>query len=239
MEYLDLSLPAPAENLALDEALLDEAESEPGGRELLRLWEFFQPTVVAGRSSRLAEEVEREYCRRHGIAVLRRTSGGAAVVGGPGCLMFSLVLSLENRPAWRSVDSVHRHVLETIAAALGQRICGVRRAGISDLVVDGRKFSGNSLRVRRHCLLYHGTILYAFPLHLIAACLKQPPREPSYRRGRPHEEFLANLPLDGPTIRRLLIDAWNAHRVRRSWPQAETRRLAEEKYLSRRWTEAM
>lgn len=237
MEYLNLSLPAPAENLALDEALLEQAEAASDQPEILRLWQFAEPAVVAGRSSRLAEEVDLEHCRRRNIPVLRRISGGAGVVGGPGCLMFSLVLSLEKRRLLHAVDDAHKLVLETIADALRRHVPGVQRAGISDLAIAGRKFSGNSLRVRRRCLLYHGTILYAFPLGLIAACLKQPPRQPPYRCGRSHADFVTNLPLDRQTICRALVDAWHAGQARRNWPQEETRRLAAEKYLDRAWTE--
>jgi len=50
MRYLDLTLPSPAENLALDEALLEEAEASGRPTETLRLWEPRQPAVVVGRS---------------------------------------------------------------------------------------------------------------------------------------------------------------------------------------------
>ena len=93
MKYLDLSLSTPAENLALDEALLDEAEQGRGPAEVLRLWEPLEPFVVVGRSSRLAVEVDMESCRAARTPVLRRCSGGAAVVTGPGCLMYAVVLS--------------------------------------------------------------------------------------------------------------------------------------------------
>ena len=57
MQRLDLTLPTPAENLALDEALLEWAEEERSDREFLRLWEAPQPMVVVGRSSRVHAEV--------------------------------------------------------------------------------------------------------------------------------------------------------------------------------------
>ena len=102
MQYLDLTLPTPAENVALDEALLEEAEASASPVETLRLWEPRQPLVVVGRSSRADGEVRIEVCRELGIPVLRRISGGAAVVSGPGCLMYALVLSYHLRPELRS-----------------------------------------------------------------------------------------------------------------------------------------
>ena len=52
----------------------------------------------------------------------------------------------------------------------------VFQSDASDLVLGDLKFSGNSARCRRRWLLYHGTLLYDFPLALVARCLKMPPR---------------------------------------------------------------
>ena len=114
MTLLDLTLPTAAENLALDEALLDEAEASSAGCETLRLWEPKEPAVVVGRSSQAAIEVRLDACRELAVPVLRRASGGAAVVTGPGCLMYSLVLSYEMRPALRVLSNAHRWVLGTL-----------------------------------------------------------------------------------------------------------------------------
>ena len=51
--HLDLTLPTAAENLALDEALLEEAEAGPPTAETLRFWQSPRPIVVVGRSSKL------------------------------------------------------------------------------------------------------------------------------------------------------------------------------------------
>jgi lipoate-protein ligase A len=119
LTLLDLTLPTAAENLALDEALLDEAEAAGGSQELLRLWEPQQTLVVVGRGSQLAHEVDLAACRRDGVPVLRRSSGGAAIVSGRGCLMYAVVLSQTLRPELRSIDAPLR------AGDLGERIATV------------------------------------------------------------------------------------------------------------------
>jgi len=235
MRYLDLSLPTPAENLALDEALLDEAEAAGRPMETLRTWESDRPMVVLGRSSRLDAEVHRDACRALGIPILRRPSGGAAVLAGPGCLMYALVLSCRQRPALRAVAAAHRTVLSTIAAALAPLVPDLHCDGTSDLVLGGRKVSGNSLRAKREHLLYHGTLFYGFPLELIARCLAMPPRQPAYRGGRPHLDFLANLPIPAAALRQALRAAWNADEPRADWPRAAVARLAAEHYNKVAW----
>src|SRR5258707_15314943 len=208
MQLLELTLDTPAKNLALDEALLLAAEAAGEPRETLRLWEPRQRFVVLGSSSRIANEVQLENCRSRGIEVLRRTSGGAAIVTGPGCLMYSLVLSLDERPELRAIDRAHCFVLNKLAQAIGALVPGVALRGTSDLAIGDRKFSGNSLRMKMSHLLYHGTLLYNFPLDLMAKCLAPPPRQPSYRAARQHSEFVTNLPLESLALRLALINTF-------------------------------
>jgi lipoate-protein ligase A len=235
MKLLDLSLPTPAENLALDEALLDQVETADTPVELLRFWESSQLVVVVGRSSRVAEEVDLVYCRDQGIPVLRRCSGGAAVVIGPGCFMFSVVLRFDERPELRMIERAHRFVLEKTAAALGSLQVDARFRGTSDLAVDERKISGNSLRCKRQSFLYHGTILYDIQPDAIARCLLTAPRQPAYRRGRTHVDFVTNVPLLPDQIRSALAAEWETCERVSDWPRAAVERLARERYLCDEW----
>jgi lipoate---protein ligase len=236
VRWLDLTLPTAAENLALDEALLEDAEAAGRVTETLRVWEPAHPMVVVGRSSRAEREVHQRICRELGIPVFRRVSGGAAVLSGPGCLMYALVLNYQQRGV-RAVDHIHRFVLGKLTAALRPLTPAVACHGISDLAIEGRKCSGNSVRLKHDYFLYHGTLLYAFPLELIHRCLPMPPRQPAYRRGRPHADFLANLPAPVEAIRVALANAWDAQERLDTWPQERTARLAADKYSLPQWNE--
>jgi lipoate---protein ligase len=236
MHLVDLTLATPEANLALDEALLDASEQSAAPREVLRLWESPVPIVVVGRSSQVDSEVDVEYCRAQDIAVLRRTSGGAAIVAGPGSLMYAAVLSYELRPELRSLDQAHSFVLETTLSALAQIAPGARRRGTSDLAVGELKFSGNSVRCKRRHLLYHGTLLYDFDLPLVARCLKMPPRQPDYRHGRAHSEFIANLSTTAAALRRELIAKWGATKAIIDLPSSEVDRLVTDRYSRDEWT---
>ena len=240
MHLLDLTLDLPTANLALDEALLDEAEAAGDARETLRLWEPAAPLVVIGRSSKPDAEVRLDFCREHQIPVLRRASGGAAIVTGPGCLMYALVLSRESRPVLRSLDEAHRFVLETMARALNTVVPEIYRQGTSDLAMgrtQPKKFSGNSVRIKRHHILYHGTLLYNFQLDIIADCLALAPRQPVYRAGRDHGAFVANLPIAAEALRDTVASrAWQTDTPRTNWPQARVHELVAGKYQTPEWT---
>ncbi len=235
MLLLEQTCESPEENLALDEALLEQAESGGQPLELLRLWEPSAPMVVLGRSGRVDVEVNREACHRHQIPILRRTSGGGTVVAGPGCLMYALVLSYELRPALRAIDLAHRLVMETNREAIASLVPDVRFDGTCDLSLAGRKFSGNSVRCRREHLLYHGTLLYSFPLELISECLRHPPREPEYRSGRNHCDFVTNLPTDVTALRAALRRVWQADEPLTDWPRERVQALVAEKYAQHEW----
>ncbi len=235
MYLLDLTLDTPAENIALDEALLLAAENGEIAGRTLRLWEPRQLFVVVGSSSKIAAEVRLSVCDSEGTEILRRTSGGAAIVAGPGCLMYSLVLSTADEPELRLVDRAHCIVLSRLAAAVRRLVPEAEIRGTSDLAIGGRKFSGNSLRLKRNHLLYHGTLLYDFPLETVAKYLTEPPRQPEYRARRRHDEFVINLPVSGEQLREALAEEFDANSPLPDWPRELTRQLAAERFSRPQW----
>ena len=236
MQRLELSLPDTADNLAADELLSDLSESSSSPREWLRIWENSEMAVVLGRSSRQREEVNLERCEANQIPVLRRSSGGASVVIGPGCLMYSVTLDYRLRPELRMLDQAHQFVMGRIASAFVAGGLNVQFQGTCDLTWEGRKFSGNSLRCRRNSLLYHGTLLYDFPLELIAECLGTPPRQPDYRQQRSHGEFVTNVPAEREQLVQVLSEAWPNSGTAEPLDFQAVRELAERKYRDPAWT---
>ena len=235
MRLLDLTLPTPEENLALDEALLDDAEESPGPAEVLRLWECDRPVAVLGRSSKAAEEVHIETCRANRVPVLRRCSGGAAILAGPGCLMYGVVLNYELHPELRSLDIAHRFVLSRLREALLPLVPGVQIRGTSDLAIDDNKLSGNSLRCKRNHLLYHGTLLYNFDLAMLGKYLGTAPRQPAYRKERTHRQFVTNLPLKAADLKPAVSRVFGASAAMETWPRERTEQLVRERYSSDAW----
>ena len=236
MLQLQLTLDSLAENVALDEALLDAAENDELSAGVLRLWESPSYGVVLGRSSDAAVEVDLAACRRDQVPVLRRSSGGGTIVAGPGCLMYALVLSLQEYPQLHAIDATHRFVLERIVQMLSVHVEGLSAAGTSDLAFNliGTKlllkFSGNAMRRKRCHTLYHGTLLYDFDLDRVSRWLATPTRVPDYRRDRHHQDFVANLPLQREVITTSLLDGWSAHEALSTWPQTRTTELVQTKY---------
>jgi lipoate---protein ligase len=234
---LDLTLPRPEENLALDEALLDQLD-EHGGDPVLRFWESDRYFVVLGPSCRLLDDVHVAACEQDGVPVLRRASGGGTVLQGPGCLSYALVLPLIWHPALAAIRSTHQFILERIAGSLHRWEPAVACRGISDLAIDGLKISGNAQRRKRHALLFHGTILHAMQAELLTRYLKQPARQPDYRERRPHDTFVRTIAVPPKELKQAIAAAWGVALPLNVWPEA---RMAEcvRKVLERTGTEPM
>lgn len=209
MQHFLESFSDTAANLACDDWLLQQCDSSESPCEVLRIWENPELAAILGRSSKTAVEINTAYCQQNGIPAFRRCSGGASVMIGPGCLMYAVVLDYRLRPHLKMLDRAHAYVMEKMQTALAA--CGIvtQFLGTCDLTVDSRKFSGNSLRCQRNSFLYHGTLLYDFDLALLQQCLGIPPRQPDYRAGRGHQEFVTNLAVDRAKLTAALLEAWN------------------------------
>ena len=188
--YRKLPAKAGLEQEWADLQKLNQSLADDHPLETLLIWEAESHCAVLPRVGASAAHLSAGEGLE--VPVLRRESGGGAVLVGPGCLNYALVLSLERRPALLDVKQSYVKVLNGLLAALP--LSGACAIG-SDLVLDDRKFGGHAQRRTRHSLLHHGTILYDFDIRRIRNSLREPIRQPSYRRGRTHDHFVVNAPI--------------------------------------------
>lgn len=233
MHRLDLTLPTLAENLALDESLLLDAVA--GAPPVLRLWKWPSFAVVMGAGGKRCEEANVPRCEADTVPIVRRSSGGGTVLLGPGCLLYSLVLPIDAHPDFGDLHRSYRHIAARLAAALAAVKPGISHDGISDLVWNDRKVSGNAQQRKRTHFLHHGTLLDDFDLAAIDRYVKHPPKMPNYRRDRPHEEFVANLHVGAERLKEIIAAAFGADVSSGEWPREHVARLVDEKYGQEEW----
>jgi lipoate-protein ligase A len=238
MKLLDLTLASAAENLACDEAFLDECEEGPGN-EVLRFWEPPEHFVVVGYANQARVEVNLAACEKKGIPIYRRCSGGGAVLEGSGCLNYTLVFKITEDGPFHSITSANRFIMERNRAAIQSLSPDTEVAirGHTDLCLGNLKFSGNSQRRRKHSLLFHGTFLLRFDLALVGEFLRTPSKQPDYRGNRAHAEFLKNLNLPPEKVKAALQKAWNANLRVESPPLEKAAALARDKYATPKWNQ--
>jgi lipoate-protein ligase A len=235
MKYCDLTFPSPQENLACDEALLDLAE-QVGNGEVLRIWEPAQYFVVVGYGNEISKEVDAASCKQNNIPILRRCTGGGTVLQGPGVLNYSLILQVEAAEALGSIAGANRYIMERHRSALGDLLGSpVEVCGHTDLAIGGLKFSGNAQRRKKRWLLFHGSFLLDLDLGLIQKVLPMPSKQPDYRRGRRHSEFLMNLKVEVGTMKEALLKVWEAEEPFEEMPFTRVQTLARDKYGRDDW----
>jgi lipoate---protein ligase len=205
LALIDVQLTNPGDHLQFDEELL------AAGKGVLRFWETARECVVLGQSGQHERDVNLDACQAASVPVLRRCSGGGVVLLGPGCLNYAIVLPLAWNPAFRDVRYSLRWVMERIRQGL--RIADLRTEGHCDLALHARKVSGNAQRRTQSAILHHGTILYDFDASRAELFLRPPHRQPHYRAGRSHRDFIGNVPLGAAEIRKRLANAWCRHDV--------------------------
>jgi lipoate-protein ligase A len=245
VNFLDLTLPTPQENLACDEALLDLASSGQAD-EVLRVWQPQEHFLVLGYSNQSRTEANLDQARLDAVPVFRRCTGGGAVLQGPGVLNYSLILNIPETGPLAHISDTNAYIMEKHRAALSSlvpQLSTVCVRGHSDLTLgdpstnsgQALKFSGNAQRRRRRHLLFHGSFLLGLDVDRIERLLPMPSREPDYRHHRPHKDFIINLDLAARHIQDALKKSWNATEPLRDVPAGKITALARTQYATDDW----
>jgi len=164
----------------------------------MRIYPFDHRAVVAGRGSRLSRELNLGPIRRDEIPVYRRRGGGCAVFLDPGTLIVSIAFPAEG---FGNIGPLFSGAGTRLIRGLEQAgITGVYQDGISDLVMEDRKIGGSCFHRSKGMAYYAAALLVSPNLEAMETYLSHPPREPAYRRGRSHREFVAGLDFFSPGL---------------------------------------
>lgn len=124
----------------------------PAG-DYLFCWQI-EPSVVFGRNQVMANEVDTAYCRNNGIGMFRRKSGGGCIYADMGNVMFSFITDSDN------VGLTFNRYINMMVLMLRKIGVNAAATGRNDIVVDGRKVSGNAFYHLQGRSIVHGTMLY-------------------------------------------------------------------------------
>lgn len=153
----------PYFNLACEQYILDNIDED-----VFMIWRN-QKTVVIGKNQNAYAEIDREYADANGISVARRLSGGGAVFHDLGNVNFSFIIPR----VVKEIDFVRftAPIIERLKA-LG---ANAELSGRNDILINGKKVSGNAQCVYNGKVLHHGTLLYSADLSDVSEVLKVDP----------------------------------------------------------------
>lgn len=170
---LDTGPRSAAENMALDEMLLEWKASERIP-PTLRFLQFSNPTVLVGHHQSVEEEVRLDYCRSQGIEINRRLTGGGALYWGKKELGWEIYISKKDPRIPSRIEDLYRKMGE--AASLGLRHLGIRAyfRPRNDIEIQGRKISGTGGTELSGAILFQGTVLVDFDVDEMLRALRIP-----------------------------------------------------------------
>ena len=150
----------PEFNLAAEEYIFSQTKDSA-----VLLWQN-NNAVIIGRNQNTLSEINKDAIEKYGISVVRRITGGGAVFHDLGNVNYSVITSSSQADGL----DFEKFVLPVTQALLS---LGVRAdfSGRNDLLIEGKKISGNAQHISDGRILHHGTLLFSSDLEKMAEVL--------------------------------------------------------------------
>ena len=164
--------------------------AEPFGSAV---WIPESPMVILGNSNRPEIECHQDQCHLERVPILKRCGGGGTVVLHSGCVVVGFFAWVDN---YYDNHRYFRLLNDSVISALAgewKALAALDTKGISDIAWREQKVAGTSLFRSRNFLLYQASVLIDGRVELLERFLKHPSREPEYRAGKSHRDFVIGL----------------------------------------------
>ncbi|WP_449304063.1 lipoyl synthase [Prevotella aurantiaca] len=117
-----------------------------------------EPTVMIGRNQLTENEVNVDYCKRNGIHIYRRKSGGGCIYADKGCMQFSYISYAEN------VNRAFVEYMQGIADMIKSLGINTELSGRNDILVEGKKVAGSAFYGLKGRSVLHNSLLFSTEL---------------------------------------------------------------------------
>lgn len=166
MKYIIHDINDPYFNMAVEEYIIENFDSK---YDYFILWQN-TPSVLIGKNQNTLAEVNMDYVKKNDIKIVRRLSGGGAIYEDMGNVNFTYIVDYRKE----YVNSMKRFAGAIIKAL---KMIGIEAefSGRNDILVDGKKISGNAQYVTKDRILHHGTLLFNSDLSVMPKVLNVKP----------------------------------------------------------------
>lgn len=182
MKFIKLNSNDPYYNLAVEEYLFNTADDD-----IFMLWQN-EPCVVIGKNQNAYAEIDLEYAKEQGIKIVRRITGGGAVYHDLNNVNFTFI-TFTDKAKVLDYEYFTRPIIESLA------VLGIRAelSGRNDILVEGKKISGNAQHSANGRILHHGTLLFDTDVNVMSRVLRVNKEKLEYNAVKSHSSRVAKI----------------------------------------------
>lgn len=168
--------------------------------------------IILGRSNNPESSLIEENVIEDKVEVYQRPSGGEAVILTKNMLVISAVAIDKKIGSQKTVFEKFNKTIIGILEEIGVK--ELNQKGISDISIGEKKILGSSMYKVKDSYFYHAVLNVSEKVGLISRYLKHPGREPDYRKGRSHSEFVTSLENEGYSlVLQYLVNIMNERKI--------------------------
>ncbi|MBN2890377.1 MAG: hypothetical protein JXL97_00790 [Bacteroidales bacterium] len=156
----------------------------------INIWQPEEIYVVLGRSDSFEQAVNNRNNVHLHYTVVKRPSGGHTVVVSPKTLVISAVFRNSNIKSKEVFTKLNTFIIKVLKEF---GVENLQENGISDISIGNKKILGSSIYKKPNFTFYHAVLNHSEEVDLIQSLLNHPRREPDYRKGRSHKDFVTSL----------------------------------------------
>ena len=169
---LETGFRTAAENMAIDRAIL-VTHSKNMVPPTVRFYGWNPPAISIGYFQNLKDEIDLQSCKQYNVDYVRRITGGGAVFH-EGEVTYSLVIQEKHPQISKNILESYGHICQAIIQGLSHLDIESTYAPINDIIVNGKKISGNAQTRKYQTVLQHGTVLMDVDVDKMFRILKVP-----------------------------------------------------------------
>jgi len=174
IRVIDTDIEHPYFVTAADEAIAWAREKDLVD-DTLHFYRRDPPGISLGYFKKVEEDVNIPQCQDSGVILVRRTSGGGTIFTDKNQLIYGLVTG---KKFGNSIEDSFKNVCSVLVKALRSFDCAVEYKPPNDIILNGKKVSGNAQTIRNKVVLMHGTIILDMDIELMGRVLKN--KKPGY-----------------------------------------------------------
>lgn len=223
MYYYNMETEDIGYNLATEQYLMNNKDFD----EPILLFYYQKPCIIVGRNQNTLEEINQDYVAKHNIQVTRRLSGGGAVYDDLGNVSFSFVVDRDDE-RFGDFKSFTKPIVEALKE---MGATSIKVSGRNDILVNGKKFSGNAMYVKNNKMFSHGTLMYNVDQSVISHALNVPKDKIASKGIKSVRSRVTNLrPYLKPEYQNLTIAEFRDTILRKVYNVTDLARVADKAY---------